>query len=84
MLRSLVFIVAYVSCCILVCELTNLHIEQYLMNRLLEKWNVHSRREMTPKQQNWFETRQTIYECAVDMLIGIILAIVYVNLYFNQ
>lgn len=84
MLRSLIFVVAYVSCCVLLCEFMNLHVEQHLMNRMLEKWNVHSRRDMTPKQQNWFETRQTIYECTIDMVIGVILAIVYVKLYFHQ
>jgi hypothetical protein len=84
MFRSLVFIVAYVSCCVLVCGFMNLHIERHLMDRMLEKWNVHSRRDMTPKQQDWFETRQTIYECTIDMVIGVILAIIYVNLYFHQ
>ena len=84
MIRSLVFIVAYVSCCVLVCGFMNLHVEQHLMNRMSEKWNVHSRRDMTPKQQNWFETRQTIYECTIDMVIGVILAIIYVKLYFHQ
>jgi hypothetical protein len=83
MFRSLVFIVAYVSCCVLVCGFTNLHIEQYLMDRMWEKWNVYSRREMTQKQRDRFETRQTIYECTIDMLIGVALAIVYVKLYIN-
>ena len=78
-MRYMLFLVGYLVFDILSCYVVNLWIRNWLLRRTYEKWGVDRYPNMTDRQQDWFETRQTIYESAWDMIISIIIVIVMIH-----
>jgi hypothetical protein len=80
-MRYVLFILIYLIIDIVTCSVINSWIEKWLLNRAYEKWGVRYYHKMTKKHQDWFETRQTIYESAWDMIASVILVVVFFNIF---
>lgn len=78
-MKYVLFIVVYLIIDIMMCYGINSWIRNWLLRRTQEKWGVNKYHNMTNKQKDWFENRQTIHECAWDMFVSVILVIIFIN-----
>lgn len=79
-MKYVLFVVVYVVIDILICYGINSWISKWLLERAHDKWGVCHYHNMTNKQKDWFETRQTIHECTWDMIASVILIVILINL----
>ena len=79
-MKYVLFVIVYVVIDIPVSCMINRWIDKWLLRRAYDKWGVDKYHNMTNKQKDWFETRQTIHECTWDMIVSVILVVMLINL----
>ena len=79
MVNYIVMLVSYLVSCVFVCELINTGIEKWMRNRVFEKWKVKRLRDLSERQMNWYENRVCFHESMWDMIVGIVLAVLFVH-----
>ena len=78
----MLFIAVYLIIDIMMCYGINSWIRNWLLRRTQDKWGVNKYHNMTNKQQDWFETRQTVYESMWDMFASVVLVIILINVFY--
>jgi hypothetical protein len=73
MIRSILLLLVYIPISIGLCALANMSIEHWLNNRMKRKWKVEHYGQLTKRQKDWYDNRQLFYECAWDMVLGVLL-----------